>query len=71
MDVCICMAESLSCPPETITTLLISYTPIQNKTFLKKNFNREPLKGFGLKRILTSGILKGPLTLVDRMVEEK
>ena len=29
------MAESLSCPPETITALLISYTPIQNK---KKKF---------------------------------
>ena len=30
-----CMAESLCCPPETITTLLIGYTPIQNKKFLK------------------------------------
>ena len=29
MDTCICMAES----PETITTLLIGYTPIQNKFF--------------------------------------
>ena len=28
-----CMAESLHCSPETITTLLISYTPIQNKKF--------------------------------------
>ena len=25
-----CMAEPLHCPPETITTLLISYTLIQN-----------------------------------------
>ena len=25
------MAESLGCPPETITTLLINYTPIQKK----------------------------------------
>ena len=38
------MAESLLCSPETITVLLISYTPIQNKkvkkfknTFFKKN----------------------------------
>ena len=31
MDTCMCMAESLCCPPETITTLLISYTMIQNK----------------------------------------
>ena len=28
---CMCMAESLHCSPETITTLLIDYTPIQNK----------------------------------------
>ena len=31
MDTCICMAESFHCSPETTTTLLISYTPIQNK----------------------------------------
>ena len=34
MDTRICMAESLCCPPETITTLLICYIPIQN---LKKD----------------------------------
>ena len=28
MNTCICMTEALCCPPETITTLLISYTPI-------------------------------------------
>ena len=28
MDTCTCMAKSLCCPPETITTLLIGYTPI-------------------------------------------
>ena len=27
-DTCICMAEFLYCPPETITTSLIDYTPI-------------------------------------------
>ena len=27
-DTCICMAESLCCPPETIITLLIGYTSI-------------------------------------------
>ena len=31
MDTCICMAESLHCSPETTTTLLIGYTPKQNK----------------------------------------
>ena len=31
MDTCIGMAESLCCPLETVTTLLISYTSIPNK----------------------------------------
>ena len=31
-----CMAEFLQCSPETITTLLIGYTPIQNFKKLKK-----------------------------------
>ena len=30
-SVCVCVAESLCCAPETITTLLISSTPVQNK----------------------------------------
>ena len=33
MDTCMCTAESLHCSSETITTLLISDTPIQNKKF--------------------------------------
>ena len=41
MDTCICMAESLHCPPGTmsLTTLLISYTPIQNEKFKKKKYS--------------------------------
>ena len=35
MDTCIYMAQSLPCSPETITTLLISCTPIQSKKFRK------------------------------------
>ena len=31
MDTCICLAELLCCAPETITTLLIGYTPIQDE----------------------------------------
>ena len=31
MDTCVCMAENLCHPPETITALLIGYTSIQNK----------------------------------------
>jgi len=30
MDTRICVAESLCCSPETTTTLLISYTSLQN-----------------------------------------
>ena len=37
MDTCIGMAESLCCAPETITTLLIGYIPIQNKKLKKKS----------------------------------
>ena len=36
LDTCICTAESFSSTPETLTTLLISYTPIQNKKLKKK-----------------------------------
>ena len=39
MDTCICMTESLHCSPETATTLLIFYTPIQNVFGVKKNKN--------------------------------
>ena len=39
MDSRICMAESLGCTPEMVTTLLIGYTPVQNKK-LKKHFPR-------------------------------
>ena len=28
VDACICMTKSLCCPPETLTTLLIGYTPL-------------------------------------------
>ena len=36
VQTCTCMAESLHCPPETITTLLIGYIPVQHKKFKKK-----------------------------------
>ena len=36
MDIGLCMAECLCSPPETISTLLISHTLINNKKF-KKN----------------------------------
>ena len=36
MDTCIYMAESLCCSPDTITTLLIRYTPIKTLLVLKR-----------------------------------
>ena len=40
MDPCICLAESLCCTPEIITTLLVSYTQYKIKSFKRslKNF---------------------------------
>ena len=35
MDTCIHMAESLHCSPQTRTTLIINYTPIQNEKLNK------------------------------------
>ena len=40
----ICMAESFHCSSETITTLLISYTPIQNVFGIKKKNNKINIK---------------------------
>ena len=42
IDPCMWMAESICCPPETIITLLISYTPIQNKKLKKKKKVLQP-----------------------------
>ena len=36
MDMCICMGESIFSPPKTISTLLLVFTPIQNKKLKKK-----------------------------------
>ena len=41
MNTRICMAESPPCSPETITTLLISYTPIQNVFGVKKKIKKK------------------------------
>ena len=44
MDTCLCMAESLPCSPVTIMTLLIGYTPIQNKKFKIKLKKKKKFK---------------------------
>ena len=49
MDTCICVAKSLCCPPETITTLLIGYTPIQK--VLKNNLKRYEIEPTIVKKI--------------------
>ena len=35
-DTCVRLVESLHCSPETVTTLLTGYTPIQNKKIFQK-----------------------------------
>ena len=40
-----CLAESLCPTPETIVTLLIGYTPIQNKKLKKKTVKKNKLNG--------------------------
>ena len=42
VDTYICKAESLCCTPETITTLSIGYTPIQNAAAAAKSLQSCP-----------------------------
>ena len=49
MDTCIGVAESLTCSFETITTLLIGYTPIQK--VLKNNLKRYEIEPTIVKKI--------------------
>ena len=35
MGICVLVAKTFHCSPETITTQLIGYTPMQNKKFKK------------------------------------
>ena len=55
MDTCVCMAESLCCSPETVTTLLIGYIPIQNNKL--KNKNPFPLMKFAQSTIPASSAI--------------
>ena len=51
-DACVCMAESLCWPPETITALSIGYTPVQNEKFNSnlKETTTQQQRGTGFKR---------------------
>ena len=58
----ICMAESLFCLPETITTLLISCTPIQNKKFKNTNIKHTSLI---MSKLSTFHVFKVTFVLVS------
>jgi len=45
MDTCLCVAKSLHCPPEIITTLLIDYTAIENSKFKLNKEGKPRLPG--------------------------
>ena len=65
MDICICMAESLPCSPETITILFTGYIPIQNEKF-KKIFKIKSTVSCIMSRINVSVVMK---TFVLRLVQ--
>ena len=47
----VCMAEPLPCSPVTITTLLIGYTPVQNKKLKKKVIQKPQINFLGINTI--------------------
>ena len=53
MDTCICMAKSLCCPAETITTLLVGYTQVQNKKWKKKKTTESPASPEKFLRVIS------------------
>ena len=66
MDTCICMAKSLCCSSETITTLLIGYTPIQNKRLAQQGGIKITvrMKAANQDRVTTLAIWLGPMLSV-------
>ena len=49
MGTCVCMAESLCSPLETVTPLLTSYTPVQNKSLILGHMDQPDLVLAGTK----------------------
>ena len=71
MDARICMAESLCCSPETITTLLIGHSPIQNKKkffFFKNHHHQQKRIRLPMREMQEMGVLS--LGQVDPLEEE-
>ena len=66
MDTCVCMAESLHCPPAIITTLLTVYTQTQNKK-LKKIFKKFKSENSHQKIVInvTRALLQSSISLVQ------
>ena len=71
MDTYMCMAESLCCPPETITILLTGYTPIQNKKFRrrKKELQTTLLSIYRLKSAERAQLVKNPPVMRETWVD--
>ena len=68
MDTCTHMAESLRCSPETITTLWITYTPIENNN----NKPRTVLSSKGLSPFPILGSFSpDQISKPGRMIERK
>ena len=67
LDTCICMAESLHCSPKTITTLLISYTPIQTTKLKKiqKQNTKKQTYGYESRKVAAAESLQSCPTLCD------
>ena len=49
MGTCVCMAESLCSPLETVTPLLTSYTPVHNKSLILGHLDQPDLVLAGTK----------------------
>ena len=72
INTCICMAEPLCCSPETITTLLISYTPTPKKSSkIKKKTHSGKKKKKNLPcNVGNSGLIPGWGTKIPHAVEQ-
>ena len=58
------MAEPFHCSPETVTTLLIGYTPTQNKMFKKKEKNNIKFLSSWDRSLMKAEIMSPLLTVV-------
>ena len=61
MDTCMCVAESLHCSHETITILLVSYPPIENRKFQVKKKKKKKLHVDSYGSFIHNNILPVPL----------